>query len=609
MDPQSVIDEAAGLLDPQHRRLIKLNSSLPDAYGLKVDSFQGEENFSQLYRYDLQLLSENAYIELKQFSAQPLQLEIETSGPEPRYISGYAASVSSRGADEGLARYSVTLRPWMYWLAQRTNSRIFQDVSVEEIIRRVFSEYGPLPVFEFQLRNPLPTRSYCVQYRESDLQFVQRLIERSGLFYFFEQSADGHKLIITDSSIDLPRLEQQPQIRFHRAQVNETEDSVTQWSATRTVQPTRVSLKTFDYKQPGLDSSVSLRSIMEQGDDDAGALDVFDYPGEYRYSGKDQGERLARQHLEMLEAKAKVFQGQGNARALQLGRWFQLEGHYDHERDPAEERQFLVTSIQHYGRNNFGQANSMPASYSNAFTCIRLKIPFRSTYDTPEPVINGPQTATVVGPEGEEIFTDELYRVKVRFHWDRYATGDDKSSCWLRVSSVGAGQGHGFVRIPRIGEEVIVQFLDGDPDRPIVTGTVYNGVNGAPWSGDSSISGIMSRSTKGGTADNASWLMMKDTLGDELVHLHSERVLNITVEADEQHQVDGSEFEDIKKDKTVQLAEGNYTLNVAQGKVTLVAAEEISLQAGASKITMTKGGDIQVDAKSFKVNASSIDLA
>lgn len=600
---------AEELLDPQNKRLIKLHTGLPVDQQLLLNSFSGEEAFSSLFSFSLEVLSSNARIELKNLLLQQFQLEIETTTATPRYISGYVTTAESIGADEGIAKYRVVLHPWMWFLTRRTNSRIFQDLTVDEIIRRVFEEYGAQASYEFQLRSDLPVLSYSTQLRESDFSYVQRLIERHGLFYWFEQTAEGHKLIISDTSIDLPQLEAQPSIRFHRAQVTEEADSITQWSGSRSFQPSRVSVKTFDYKYPGQDSHVEMHSVLEQGG--GGDLEIFDYPGAYEYPGRPEGEKLARQRLELMEANAKVFQGQSNVRALQLGRWFTLEGHYDHQYDTADERQFLVTSISHSGRNNYLQRRGEHAFYQNRFTCIRNHIPFRSSYTVSRPIVHGPQTAIITGPEGEEIFCDQLGRVKAQFHWDRYGQGNDQSSCWLRVATPSAGGGHGFTRLPRVGEEALVEFLDGDPDRPVITGSLYNGQNLPPWGlpDNSTVSGFMSRSTKGGTADNASYLLFEDKLGNERVHLHAERQLNITVEADEQHQVDGSEFEDIRKDKTVQLHEGSYTLNVAQGKIAIIAAQEIALEAGASKITMTKDGAIQVDAKSFTVNADSIDLA
>lgn len=611
MDIHSLTESLTeGVFGRQARRLMKLNTGLPVDQEVVLNAFTGQESLANLYEFNLELLSQNARIELKSLLLQQFQIEIETPYGEPRYISGYVTHAESVGADEGMARYRATLHPWLWFLTCRSNYRIFQDKTVDGIIEEIFSEYSPQAIYEFRLSSELPELSYCTQFNETDYKFVQRLIERNGLFYWFEQGEEGHKMVIADSSIELEQLSQQPSIRFHRAQVTEESDSITQWFSSRTYQPSKVSLKTYDYKQPGHPASVSAKTVLNQGAG-GGELELYDYPGGYEFNGFDEGESLAKQHMEMLEVNAKAFRGAGNVRALELARWFQLEGHYDHEYDAPDDRQFLITSISHSGRNNYLQEYHQEAYYQNEFTCIRRYIPYRAPYSASRPRAGGPQTATVVGPEGEEIFTDTMGRIKVQFPWDRYGAGNDQSSCWIRTSTMGAGSGHGYVRIPRVGEEVLVEFLDGNPDRPIVTGTVYNGANPVPWGlpDQRNVSGFMSRSTKGGTADNASWLQFDDTLGRERVHLHAERNLNISVEADEQHQVDGSEYEDIKKDKAVQLAEGNYTLNVAQGKVAIVAAQEISLQAGASKITMTKDGDIQVDATSFKVNASSIDLA
>lgn len=620
---QTVTDE---LLDPQNSRLIKLNTGLPIDQRMLLNSFSGEETFSSLYAFNLELLSRNAHVELKDLLLQQFQLEIETTSATPRYISGYVTTAEHAGADEGVARYRVVLHPWMWFLTRRTNSRIFQDLSVDEIIGSIFGEYGDQASFEFRLGSTLPVLSYCTQYRETDFAFVQRLIERHGLFYWFEQAAEGHKLIVTDTSIDLPQLEAQPSVRFHRAQVTEEADSITQWSGARTYQPSRVSVTTFDYKYPGQDNRVEMNTLLRQGG--GGELELFDYPGTYEYNGKPEGEQLARQHLEMLEANAKVFQGQGNVRALCLGRWFTLEGHYAHQDDPASERQFLVTSISHSGRNNYLQGYGEHAHYNNRFTCIRNHIPFRSGYTVSRPIVHGPQTAIVTGPEGEEIFTDELGRVKVQFHWDRYGEHNDQSSCWLRVATSSAGERHGYIRLPRIGEEVLVEFLDGSPDRPVITGSLYNGQNSPPWPlpDNKTSSGFRSQTHKGNGFNE---LRFEDKADQEFIYLHAQKNLEVHVKNSRQKRV---EFDDtatignnsylaVAKDR-VESVDGNRDVTVvsnltekidgerglrvggswqthAGGDITLKADGEIVLDA--SKITLVSGGAALV------VSAGSVD--
>ncbi|KXK67382.1 type IV secretion protein Rhs, partial [Pseudomonas monteilii] len=319
------------------------------------------------------------------------------------------------GADAGVANYSAELVPWLWILSRRRDSRIFQDKTTEQIVKEVFAYYLTLADHEFRLSKPLKPISFCTQYQESDLNFVLRLLEQEGLYFTFQHSQEGHRMIISDDSSVLTQLPGQPVIRYHRASVTETEDSITAWSSSRRFQPTQLTLKSFDYKQPGNPHLVKLESINQQGE--VGRLEVFEYEGLYGYADADEGMRKARHRLEAMEVQGKIFSGKSNCRALEPGYYFELSQHYDHDNDPQDERQFLILSVKHWGQNNY--SSNGQAGYQNSFTCIRRKIPFRPSLNTPRGLISGPQTAIVVGPPGEEIYTDELGRVKLQFHWDR----------------------------------------------------------------------------------------------------------------------------------------------------------------------------------------------
>ncbi|MBP1126868.1 type VI secretion system secreted protein VgrG [Pseudomonas sp. PvP025] len=391
------------------------------------------------------------------------------------------------------------MSPWLWMLTRRFDSRIFQEQTIETVIRTVFDHYGGLAAFEFRLQAPLKSHSYITQYRETDLSFVMRLLEQDGLFFYFDHTQDGHRLIITDQSQSLEALAEQPQIRYHSASVTETDDSITQWHGHRVLQSGKMTTQTFDYKQPRNPLPIHMASLNQQGD--TPPYEVYDFFGAYSHGLPEQGEGLVRQRLEAMEVQGKTFIGNSNCRAMRPGFTFELTQHFDHDAGSAEDRQFLLMSVEHQGRNNY--LSDEPAGYTNEFVCIRRKIPYRHPLTVPRPTIGGPLSAIVIGPEGEEVFTDEMARIQVRFHWQR-GDAQPQGTTWVRVAMPSAGSGFGHQFLPRIGQEVLVTFLAGDIDRPVVTSVLYNAdqtpprfskASGLP--GNRALSGIQTQEHKG----------------------------------------------------------------------------------------------------------------
>jgi len=512
-------------------------------------------------------------------------------------INGHVFGFGANGSDEGISRYTAYLGSWLGFLEQRFDSHIYQDQTVEQVITQVFGQYGGLAKYEFRVNRALKPHSYITQYRESDSHFVRRLLEQEGLFYYFEHTADSHTLVIMDDSSVLTPLPEQPQIRFHRAAVTETADSITRWTSAREFQAGKVSVQTFDYRQPNYRIPVSMNSLNQQGE--APALELYDYMGQYTHGTPADGEQLVRNRIEALELKGKTFAGQSNCRALRPGYTFELTQHYEHDLGAAEDRQFLVMGLEHRGSNNY--TTGQQAYYTNTFTCVRKKILFRPQMDLPKPGISGPQTAIIVGPPGEEIYTDQMGRVKVQFHWDRYGQFNDHSSCWVRVAQSAASGGFGSIQIPRVGDEVVVVFLDGNPDRPLVMGSLYNGHNTPPWSlpANKTQSGFLTRSTKGKHA-NANFLRFEDKAGAEQIIVHAERNMDTEIEANESHTVGGSRTikvegkheETIKLETSIAVEEGSYFVTVDRGEVQIKSATSITLEVGASKLKMNADGTI-----------------
>lgn len=601
-----MLTDLISLLSPQNRRLFKFNTfAQNNEEDLLLEHFSGSEGLSRLYQFDLALLSQRSDVKLKSLIGRPATVEIELADGTFRYINGYINRFSTQGSDGGYVRYSALLGPWLWMLTCRFDSRIFQDKTVQDVVSEVFAGFGSLAKYEFRLSKALKPYSYITQYRESDFNFIQRLLENEGLFYYFEHTADAHVMIITDDSSTLLPLPEQPQIRFHSASVTETADSITQWHASRQLQSGKIAVRTFDYRQPRNFLPVTMQSLNEQGDVDK--FEIYDFPGQYTHGTYEAGENLVRNRIEALELVGKTFYGDSNCRAMKPGYTFELTQHYVHDSGDAEDRQFLLLSVEHRGSNNYMTGDQ--AGYHNKFVCVRRKIAFRPQLSTRKPLINGPQTAIVVGPPGEEIFTDELGRVKLQFHWDRLGQFNDQSSCWVRVAQSGASGGFGSIQIPRVGDEVVVVFLDGNPDRPLIMGSLYNSTNTPPWSlpANKTQSGFLTRSMKG-DGGTANFFRFEDKAGAEQIIMHAERNMDTEIELDETHDVGnnrtitvgGTHTEIIKKDTVVNVKEGAYTLQVDNKFIQVSAKESILLQVGTSKITLKPDG--------ITIEADSIDI-
>ncbi|GAB0063756.1 type VI secretion system tip protein TssI/VgrG [Pseudomonas syringae] len=601
--------DLAAMLSPQNRRLFKFKNLANPEQELLLESFRGTEGLSRAYQFDLLLVCQDSGVELKSMMGQHVVIEIELADGSPRYIAGYLTRFASGGSDGGMAKYTATLNPWFSMLKNRFDTRIFQGNTVEEVVTQVFAMCTAFSKHEFRLSKPLKRYTYITQYRESDFNFVQRLLEEEGMFYYFEHTAEGHTMIICDDSTTLVPLPEQPQIRFHSASVTETADSITDWNGDRRLQSGKMAVQTFDYRQPNNRLPVTMNSLNQQGDVEN--FEVYDFPGQYTHGTYDEGEALLRLRVEALELRGKSFRGASNCRAMKPGYTFELLQHYDHDQGSPEDRQFLLVLIDSEGHNNY--LNGQQASYRNTFSCVRKKIVFRPQLTTNRSVISGPHTAIVVGPPGEEIFTDELGRVKIQFHWDRKGEHNDKSSCWVRVAQSGASGGFGSIQIPRVGDEVVVVFLDGNPDRPLVMGSLYNSQNTPPWSlpANKTQSGFLTRSAKG-DGGTANFFRFEDKAGAEQVIMHAERNMDTEIELDEKHEVGnnrkvtvgGTNTEIIQKDTVTNVQQGSFTLKVDNQFIQVDAKQYILLKVGDSSISITPEG-IQIKGKVINVLGGS----
>ncbi|WP_295435457.1 type VI secretion system Vgr family protein [uncultured Thiodictyon sp.] len=461
----------------QKHRAIAVNSPL-GADALLFRRMTADECLSRPFEYRLDLFSEDMDIVFNDVLGQPLVVRLDLPKEEGiRYFHGLVSQFRQVRGQGRYAVYQATLRPWLWFLSRTRDCRIYQQMAVPEIVTSIFREHG-FGDFQTRLSEQYPPRDYCVQYRESTFDFVSRLLEEEGIYYHFEHAADKHILILADSAAAHESFPGYSELRFlpPGIEAGRQVERIYNWELTQQVQPGAYAHTDFDFTAPRKDLYRRLEVPRHHALD---RYEVFDYPGAYTES--EQGHTYARVRLEELRAQHQVVEGQADARGLAAGRLFSLT-HFPRQ---DQNRRYLLTATtigldaDDYESRPEGQPSGLLCDCR--FTAMDPRESYRPPRVTPKALVQGPQTATVVGPEGQEIWTDQHGRVKCQFHWDRYGESNEISSCWIRVSQPWAGKNWGGISVPRIGQEVIVDFLEGDPDRPIITGRLYNGVNLPPY--------------------------------------------------------------------------------------------------------------------------------
>src|SRR3990167_5325288 len=509
---------------------------------LRVVSFFGSEGISEMFRYNIDLASLDGEVDFDEVIGQPALLTIHGLKGK-RYVHGIVSLFEQTGKEGKWTRYRAEVVPAIWILSRHYTCRIFQTQTIPDIIKKVLTDAGiSSDQFRFSLKKTYKPRDYCVQYRESDLSFISRLMEQYGIFYLFEHAEDKDIMVIGDDPVVYVPI-QDPAAVIYRAPGTtgvSDQEHIFEYRFNREIRSDAVMLKDFDFKKPRLNLGA------EQKVDGDGKLEVYDYPGEYDVL--DVGKDLAKVRLEEIQSTQKVGSGQSDCRRFIPGYKFTLDKFSRTELN----REYLLIQLTHSGNQPQslvaeGGGGSSDVMYENHFTCIPSDVSFRPLRLTPRPMIPGPQTAVVVGPKGEEIYTDEYGRVKVQFHWDRDGKQDEKSSCWIRAAQIWAGTGWGAMFIPRIGQEVIVEFLEGDPDQPIITGRVYNGDNMPPYTlpAEKTKSTMKSNSSKGGGGSNE--FRFEDAKDSEEIYLHGQKDWTIVIENDKNQKVG--------KDETLEVGE------------------------------------------------------
>jgi type VI secretion system secreted protein VgrG len=614
-------------------RLLQADERL-GAGGLVLLRMSGQEELSRLSEFQLEFISPRGDIGPKEILGKNITwaLELENAD-EPRYFNGFVTQFSEGGEatvaefEQGRKSqayfYRATVHPWLWFLTRASDCRIFLKKSVVQIAEEVFQKYD-FGVVDRRLKGTYPEKDFCVQYRETDFNFVCRLFEQEGIYFAFEYADGGHTLVLMDS----PGTHVGDPLEVAFNSESHLADHLSAWDVNREIQPGEYAIEDFDYINP---RNKLVGKRIDPKKHDLAGFQMYDYPGEY--VGLGEGTRYAQTRMEELHARYEQFSGSGNVRLSAPGALLKLMKH-KREQYNAD---YLITSVSYTASVGELSSGGEGADFHCSLAAIAASVAFRPARITPKPTIQGPQTAIVVGESGDEICTDEHGRIKVQFHWDRYSERDGNSSCWVRVAQPLAGSGWGFLALPRVGHEVVVEFLEGDPDRPLVTGSVYNGELKPPYDlpKEKTRSGVKTLSSKGGSSSNFNELRFEDEKGEEEIYIHAEKDKAIRIKNDRlewvgktSHLIVGDDrFEKMGADHHITVKnrneklEGSLSLDIGQdlhGKVGNLlaydAGKEIHLKAGTTivlesgtKLSLKVGGNfVDVGPKGVSIKGTAV---
>ncbi|KPU97046.1 type IV secretion protein Rhs [Variovorax paradoxus] len=584
---------------------------------VKFRSMTGQERISTLFESRVRLVADTPGIAARSVLGKDMTIEIdlatELGGAGQRFISGQVTRFARVGKDDGdMHVYEAVLRPWLWYATRRSDFKIFQFKTVPEIVQEVLAPYGF--AIEPKLSGSYRNWDYCVQYGETDFDFVSRLMESEGIYYFFAHAKGSHQLVLCDGPGSHAPLPAGPvKVPYHAgvlaAQILE-QDFIDSWHHAEDIASGHFAADDYDFRKPHAEIDTLRR---QPAGHDHDSYERYDWPGGYTELG--DGENYARLRLEQQIGRRESIEAEGNLRHIAPGYLFDLARHPDAE----DNRRYLIEAASHDFQENalrvaaagaaYGESTSS-TSYRQAFAVVPDSAPYRVPRLAPRPRTTGPQTAVVVGPAGEEIYTDEYGRIKVQFHWDRYGQRDENASCWIRVSQTWAGGGYGSMQIPRIGQEVIVDFLNGDPDHPIVTGCVYNAAQMPAWElpRHKTQSGIQTHWSKGGGGKHM--LRFEDQRGSEHIelstdhgatHLHMGYLMNQGSEVQRSYgfELRTNEWGSIRADKGLLLT--TYTQDFTQkiSRDNPDGHEQLGATLAQSQALMQEAGQAMAATKSL----------
>jgi type VI secretion system secreted protein VgrG len=673
----------------QAERPLQLTSPL-GSDKLFLRGFTGREGVSELFRFDLDLIAENTLdVQFDQVLGKHFTIKLKLPQGERQFdgICMRFAQGERDARNTAFTAYRAEIVPQFWLLTRKAQSRIFQNLSVPDILKKVLQGLD----VDYQIKGTFQPRNYCVQYRESDFNFASRLMEEEGIFYFFKHSDGSHKMVVANTPDAHPDVPGESTITYEDLPGGyRDDDRIADWEKAQEIRSGKYTLwdHCFELPHKHLEAEKKIQDTVTAGKvshkltaGDNSKLELYDWPGEYaqRFDGVDKGggdrsadlQKIFQDNTRTVEIRMQQealdglrIRGGSNCRNLTSGYKFTLEKHFNG--DGA----YVLTRVRHTasGAGDYRAGETGAFQYQNTFECIPSGLPFRPAQATPKPLVQGSQTAVVVGPSGEEIFTDKYGRVKVQFHWDREGKMNQDSSCWIRVSTLWAGKQWGMVHIPRIGQEVVVDFLEGDPDQPLIIGSVYNAdmMPPFPLPAEKTQSGLKTRSSLHGNQETFNELTFDDKKGSELVYLRAEKDLTIavenceahwvgsdrsktvghdetthvehdrtetvdnnetitihanrteTVDQDETITINGNRTETVAKDESVTIGGDrsktigkNETMTIGKnetiaigGSLIISVADQITFQVGAATLDMKKDGTIELTGKDLKVVGS-----
>ena len=595
-------------------------------------SFSGEDAISQLFHFQIEIVHEPAQLKPEEILGQMVGFGLtDWDDNKKRHFHGLVTGLTQYVKGDLGVVYRLDVHP-AYWLATKTTDcKVFQDKTVVDIMQEVFGKFSGLEV-KYSVTGSYPKRKYCVQYNETDFDFLSRLMEDEGIFYYFEFQEGSHKLVVADTLGTSPEIPNAPTVEFDEtAGGTRGEERINRWVKTHDLRSGKVTLRDHNFGNPthklevkeevaGTISAGTVSHKLELAGNKA--WDKYGYPGDHAkpFDAKQTGEmvtegnRRVKVRLQQEEACEVLIQANSNVRNMTAGHRFTLSKHFNGD------GVYVVTSVTHNAQEAgmfVDQWGEQRSQYTNAFACVPVGHNYRPVRITPKPYVRGCQTARVVGPGGEEIYTDEFGRVKVQFHWDRLGAYDDKSSCWVRVASSWAGQQWGALHLPRIDQEVVVTFLEGDPDQPLIIGSVYNQDNMPPYALPDlkTVSTLKSRSSKGGGSSNYNEIRMEDQKGSEQLFIHAEKQMDVRTKEDwrefcgkDRHLlVKGKQVEEIQGDfhrsvkgKSLEQVNGNHGAKVSGNeevkigqKLAFDVGTEVHIKAGM-KVIIEAGAQVSL---------------
>jgi type VI secretion system secreted protein VgrG len=595
---------------------------------LLVEKFHGKESISELFKFTVYVATKKIQIDFQKVIGKPAQLSILRTSGKDRFINGIVDEIEYISETKAHIHYRFEVVPSVWLLKYRQDNRIFQDKTVEDIIEKVLTKAGITSEnYEFSLQGNYQPIDYCVQYRESDFNFISRLMEQDGIFYYFRHDDEKSAMVFADHSmihkeIDSPSSDDSPSKIVYKAKTGKLPDKehVFSYKYYEKIRPGLASLRDYNFVKPTLDLECSSKYEKDT------KLEIHEYPGSYKWD--DTGGDLATVRMEALQVDRQVSRGAGTCRSFNPGFKFTLAGHQNKKFNCEN----LLISVVHRGSQKqvLGEEAAAESKeeiqYENEFQALLIPDKksdmtlFRPHRKTPKPRINGSQTAVVVGSAGEEIYTDEHGRIKVQFHWDRKGEKNEKSSCWIRVAQLWAGAGWGGLFIPRIGQEVVVSFLEGDPDQPLVVGCVYNGDNDPPYTlpDDMTKSTIKSNTSLGGDGKKYNELVMEDSEGMTQVVLYNAYGHKITMDEESQslkiktHDKNTIRLDDMNRNISIKTTEGHkFKLDDEKKRIVIKSTDGHKFEISDDEykiLTQTKDGHIFLfDDENEKIELTTKD--